>query len=49
MEYFLVLNGYEIAANTDEQEEIILAVASGQITKEAFTNWVKDHLSPYND
>ena len=46
---FLFMNGHIIDADDDEQEEIILAVASGQLTKEAFTNWVKEHLSPYND
>lgn len=41
METFLLFNGYEIDAPVTEQEEIILAVASGSLDKEAFTNWVK--------
>ena len=30
MEVFLVLNGFEIEASVDEQEEIVMGVASGQ-------------------
>jgi prophage maintenance system killer protein len=34
MEVFLLLNGLEIVADIDEQEKMILAVASGTITLE---------------
>jgi len=34
METFLVLNGTEISANVDEQEQIILNLASSQMTRE---------------
>ena len=37
MEVMLVLNGYEIAAGVDEQEAVVLAVASGAMTREQFT------------
>ena len=47
MEYFLATNGYEIAASVDEQERIILAVASGQWTREALALWIRDHVAPF--
>ncbi|WP_246844273.1 type II toxin-antitoxin system death-on-curing family toxin [Hydrocoleum sp. CS-953] len=31
MEVFLILNGLEINASVDEQEQVILAVASGEL------------------
>jgi death-on-curing protein len=47
MEMFLVTNGREIDASVDEQEKLILAVASGQITISELTDWIEDHLFPY--
>lgn len=41
MEIFLVLNGFEIEASTDEQEEIILGVAAGKIKREQFAVWLE--------
>ena len=43
LETFLVLNGYEIAADVDEQERVILGVAAGEIDREAFTGWLRAH------
>jgi len=40
MEVFLVLNGYEIDATVDEQERVILSVASGELGRADFTNWL---------
>ncbi len=40
MEIFLFLNGFEIEASLDEQEPIILGVASGSVKREA----LKDRL-----
>lgn len=40
METFLVLNGLEINAVVDEQERVILALASGELERDAFTNWL---------
>ncbi|MFK7920440.1 MAG: type II toxin-antitoxin system death-on-curing family toxin [Bacteroidia bacterium] len=39
-------HGYEIEAATDEQEKLILDLASGILDKETFFQWVKDHLQP---
>ena len=44
METFLILNGCEIEATVAEQEQIILDLAAGKLTREAFTNWLKDHV-----
>jgi death-on-curing protein len=44
METFLVLNGWELAAEVDEQEQIILQLAAGSMKREEFTGWVQSHL-----
>ena len=36
METFLTLNGIEISATVDEQEQIILALASSELEREVF-------------
>lgn len=46
MEIFLILNGYEISAGIDEQERIILNLASGKLTRREFTAWLKKNVSP---
>lgn len=44
MEVFLLLNGYEIQASVDEQEDIILAIASSQMKRAVFTQWLANHV-----
>jgi death on curing protein len=44
METFLILNGLAIEAIVDEQEDVILQVASGEMGREAFTNWLRIHV-----
>lgn len=44
METFLILNGMEISASVDEQEQIILALASGNLGRESFVEWLKQHI-----
>lgn len=44
MEVFLVLNGFEIQARVDEQEELILGVASGQISRDSLVEWLTNHV-----
>jgi death-on-curing protein len=46
MEVFLVLNGFEIRASVDEQEQIVLQVASGELERDNFTAWLKAHTIP---
>ena len=43
METFLVINGYELDASVNEQESIILKLASGNLSRDAFTNWIREH------
>jgi death-on-curing protein len=45
MEVFLVLNGYEILASADEQEEVILQIASGDIGRAGFEDWLSKRLT----
>jgi death-on-curing protein len=45
METFLVLNGLEISASVDEQEQVILALASGNSGRESFVEWLKKHIT----
>jgi death-on-curing protein len=44
MEAFLVINGFEIQATTDEQADIILKVASGEMGRADFTEWLQIHM-----
>ena len=44
MEIFLVLNGSEIDASIDEQEKIIVGVASGKVKREALKDWLALHI-----
>ena len=45
MEVLLLLNGFEIQASVDQQERIILQVASGEIDREIFTQWLRNHIA----
>ena len=44
MEVFLLLNGYEIDASVDEQETIILDVASGNVSRTELSDWISKHM-----
>ena len=46
MEAMAGRNGYEIAASVDEQEQVVLEVASGQRSREELTDWLEAHLVP---
>ncbi len=46
METFLVLNGYEVQASVEELEQVILQAAAGEMTREAFTKWLRQHIVP---
>jgi death-on-curing protein len=45
LETFLILNGLEINASIDEQERVILAVASGVVGREEVTIWLQHHTT----
>ena len=44
---FLRANGQDISADVDEQERVVLAVAAGEMEREAWTQWVQTHLKPF--
>jgi death on curing protein len=44
MEVMLAMSGYRIEASLDEQEQVILEVASSQRSREALLEWLEQHL-----
>lgn len=44
METFLVLNGYELSCDVDEQEKTILSLAAGTLTRDEFVGWLATHM-----
>ncbi len=45
METFLILNGYAIIAGVDEQERVMLELASGKMSCVKFSEWLNSHIS----
>jgi len=45
MATFLLLNSAEIEATLEEQEQIMLALASGQMDRQHFTDWLSKHVT----
>ena len=45
MATFLLLNGLDIVATTDEQERLILDLASGQRRREDLAAWLQEHTT----
>jgi death-on-curing protein len=46
MEVFLLLNGIEIQASVDEQEQLMLDLAAGGVEREALVAWLNSHTRP---
>lgn len=44
METFLMLNGYEVRASVDEQEDLFLRLASGSVSREELGIWIESHM-----
>ena len=44
METFLILNGFEIDAEVDDAEAVILSLASGNLAREELQAWVASHI-----
>lgn len=44
MEVFLLFNGHEIDASVDEQETIIIDVASGKLSRNELSDWLREHM-----
>ena len=40
MEVFLLLNGSEICASVDEQEEVMMKLAEGKLPREELVAWL---------
>ena len=47
MEIFLIMNGLEIVATVDEQEEAIVSLAAGALNREDFTKWLESRVREY--
>lgn len=45
-ERFLVENGFEIVASVDDQEAMVLAVASSEMGREELVSWLAAHIAP---
>ena len=45
METFLVLNGFELDATVEQQEELMLALAAGKLDRPDLVRWVSEHLA----
>jgi len=43
MEVFLVMNGMELRASVDDQERFMLALATGEVSREALAQWLRAH------
>ena len=46
MATFLLLNGAEIDATVDEQERLMLGLASGRVSRNELVDWLRQHVTP---
>lgn len=44
METFFVMNGYELAVDVDDSENVILTLAAGELTREELLEWVTSNV-----
>ncbi len=44
IETMLVLNGFELDAPVDEQEQLFLRLSSGALARNEFTDWLRTHV-----
>ena len=49
MAVLLYLNGYEIESAMDEQEQVILQLAAGDLERDEFTDWLWAHVVARTD
>ena len=45
-EAFLMLNGVELIAPVDESENVVVALAAGQLPREELLSWIRQHCFP---
>lgn len=43
-EVFLLLHGHEIAADVDEQEQLFLRLAAGEVSRTELVRWLEAHV-----
>ena len=46
METFLILNGFELHADVDDAESVILRLATGELVRADFNDWVSQRIVP---
>lgn len=46
MAVFLTLNGYTLEADVDDQERLILALASSNLSRDKLVAWLGEHAHP---
>ena len=44
MEIFLVMNGYELVADVNDAEKVILTLAAGELTREELLEWLRSSV-----
>ncbi len=44
IEVTLLMNGYEIQADVDTQETVILSMAASEMSRESFLEWLQRHV-----
>ncbi len=45
METLMLLNGHEIDCDVGEQECVVLQLAAGELSRNTFTEWVRQHTT----
>lgn len=45
METFLVMNGFELDADVDDSQAVILRLAAGELERVPFTEWVVNYVT----
>ncbi len=46
IEVFLLLNGHELRAPVDEQEQLMLQLAAGNLKRDTLVEWIQQHMVP---
>ena len=46
---FLMANGCELSGDIDDHERTVLSVASGEMSRDQFAAWIKEHLLKSSD
>jgi death on curing protein len=46
MEAFLLANGFILNADVDDEEALVLGIASGNVSRQELSIWIEEHLIP---